>query len=65
LVLIFHDGNPQAGGEVEHQDEPVTIDVLHTIDKLLETEWRRTEDPGLWLRMAEMGAWIIDGSAQA
>ncbi len=57
----FMTGIHKRVGEIKRQDEPVTIDVLHEIDKILETEWRRTDDPNVKLKTAEMGAWIIGG----
>jgi hypothetical protein len=57
----FMTGIHKRVGEIKRQDEPVTIDVLHKIDELLEMEWNRTEDPILRGKTAEMGAWIVGG----
>ena len=48
-------------GEIKRQDEPVTIDVLHAVDALLEAEWRRTDDPTIRRKVAEMGSWFVGG----
>jgi hypothetical protein len=57
----FMTGIHKRVGEIKRQDEPVTIDVLHKIDELLEMEWHRTEDPILRGKTAEMEAWIVGG----
>jgi hypothetical protein len=57
----FMTGIHKRVGEIKRQDEPITIDVLHAIDALLEREWRRSEDPVSRKKTAEMGAWIIGG----
>jgi hypothetical protein len=57
----FMTGVHKRVGERKRQDEPITIDVLHSIESMLETEWRRTNDPVLRKKTAEMGAWIIGG----
>jgi hypothetical protein len=57
----FMNGVHKRVGEIKRQDEPITIDVLHSIESILETEWRRTNDPISRKRTAEMGAWLIGG----
>jgi hypothetical protein len=57
----FMNGVHKRVGEIKRQDEPIMIDVLHSIESILETEWRRTEDPVSRKRTTEMGAWIIGG----
>jgi hypothetical protein len=42
-------------GETKKRDVPLTIEVVHAVHKLLEAEWRRTADPGLRWKVAEMG----------
>jgi hypothetical protein len=48
-------------GEVQHQDEPITIEVLHELDRILEAEWQQANSPGLKRQAAEMGTWFIVG----
>jgi hypothetical protein len=48
-------------GKVRHQDEPITIEVLHELDKILEEEWRQTKLPALKQQVAEMGTWFVVG----
>jgi hypothetical protein len=57
----FMEGLHKRVGEVRHQDEPVTIDVLLAIEDILEKEWRRSDRPQTRRRVAEMGAWFILG----
>ena len=61
LVLEIYEGYSQCVGEIKRQDEPITIDVLHAIDALLEAEWQQTEEPISRKKTAEMGAWIVGG----
>jgi hypothetical protein len=55
----FMTGIHKRVGKIKRQNEPITIDVLHAVDALLETEWRWTEELVSRLKTAEMGAWII------
>jgi hypothetical protein len=48
-------------GEIRRQDESITIEVLHCIDKILESEWQRGPGKAEMKRIAEMGTWIIGG----
>jgi hypothetical protein len=57
----FMEGLHKRVGEVRHQDEPITIEVLHELDRILEEEWRQARTPALKRRAAEMGSWFIVG----
>jgi hypothetical protein len=57
----FMEGLHKRVGKVRHQDEPITIEVLHELDRLLEEEWRQARTPTLKRRAAEMGSWFIVG----
>jgi hypothetical protein len=48
-------------GEIKWQDEALSIDVLREIDKILETNWRRTTDTQMRRKVAEMGVWFTGG----
>jgi hypothetical protein len=48
-------------GEIRKQDEPMTIEVLHAIDKILESEWQRGPGKEEQRRIAEVGTWVIGG----
>jgi hypothetical protein len=48
-------------GEVRKPDEIITIDVLHAIDKILESEWRSATTQDQKRRICEMGAWMMGG----
>jgi hypothetical protein len=48
-------------GEVRKQDEPVTIEVLREVGKILEGEWRQASDTAVKRRVAEMGVWFVAG----
>jgi hypothetical protein len=45
-------------GEIRRQDEALSIDILHEVDKILESRWRNTSDDLVCRRVAEMGVWI-------
>ncbi len=57
----FMTGIHKQVGEIKRQDKPVTINVLHELNKILEIEWRQTKDPLLRTMTAEMGTWNIGG----
>jgi hypothetical protein len=57
----FMEGLHKRVGEVRHQDEPITIEVLHELDRILEAEWRQAKLPALKRQVAEMGTWFIVG----
>jgi hypothetical protein len=57
----FMEGLHKRVGEVRHQDEAITIEVLHELDKILEKGWRQAKLPALKRQVAEMGTWYIVG----
>jgi hypothetical protein len=57
----FMEGLHKRVGEVRHQDEPITIEVLKEIEVILESEWSNATTPSGRLRAAEMGVWFIAG----
>jgi hypothetical protein len=57
----FMTGIHRRVGEVQKQDEPITIDVLKAIEDLLEDDWSRATNLQQKRRIAEMGAWFICG----
>jgi hypothetical protein len=48
-------------GEIRRQDEALSIDVLHAVDRILEARWRATSDVLVHRRLAEMGTWFYGG----
>jgi hypothetical protein len=48
-------------GEIRRQDEALTIDVLHEVDRILEANWKRAQDGRTQRRVAEMGVWFLGG----
>lgn len=48
-------------GEVVKQDWPLPIDVLHTINLMLELQWKNAPDSRVQKRCAEMGVWFVVG----
>ena len=57
----FMGGLHRRVGEVKRQDEPISIDVLLTIESILEQEWSQSDRPAIRLQTAEMGVWFIAG----
>jgi hypothetical protein len=57
----FMEGLHKRVGEVRHQDEPITIEVLHELDRILEAEWQQAKLPSQKRQVAEMGTWFIVG----
>jgi hypothetical protein len=57
----FMSGLHKRVGEVRQQDEPVTIEVLREVGKILEGEWRRASDTAEKRRVAEIGVWFVAG----
>ena len=57
----FMDGLHKRVGENRRQDEPITIDVLCALEKILEQEWRESDRPEARRQAAEMGAWFMAG----
>ena len=55
------EGLHNRAGENRRQDEPITIDVLCAIEKIVEHEWSESDRPDTRLRSAEMGVWFIAG----
>jgi hypothetical protein len=47
-------------GEIKRQDESVTIDVMHAMSRILESQWRDSI-PSQRLDIARIGAWAIGG----
>jgi hypothetical protein len=45
----FMEGLHKHVGEVWHQDEPITIEVLHELDCILEEEWLRNNRLLKWV----------------
>jgi hypothetical protein len=48
-------------GQVRKPYKKLTIDVIHAIDKLLESEWQNTRPSDKKKKIAEMGVWFIGG----
>ena len=57
----FMTGLHRRVGEVKRQDEPLTIDVLHALEGLMEAEWQQPLPPETRRHLAEMGVWFIAG----
>jgi hypothetical protein len=48
-------------GELKKQDEPISIDLIQAIERMLEVEWSKAIKPEQRKRVAEMGVWFIAG----
>jgi hypothetical protein len=48
-------------GEIKKRDEATTIDGVHAIEDILHSEWKKTDNPKVKRRIAEMGVWFIGG----
>jgi hypothetical protein len=57
----FMDGLHKRVGEVRCQDEPVSIEVLHELSRILEIQWTAADRHDVQLRIAQMGAWFVAG----
>ena len=57
----FMEGLHKRVGENRKQDEPITIDVLCALEKIIEREWSESDRPETRLRAAEMGVWFLVG----
>jgi hypothetical protein len=57
----FMDGLHKRVGEVRRQDEPISIEVLHALEGILDRQWHSAVRPDSKLRVAQMGAWFIAG----
>jgi hypothetical protein len=47
--------------EIRRQDEALSFDVLHAIDKIVEAKWKATKDPVIRRWVAEMRTWYTGG----
>jgi hypothetical protein len=57
----FATGIHRRVGSVKKQDEAVTIDQLHVIEKILETRWRNAKKEVDMRIIARLGSWIFAG----
>jgi hypothetical protein len=57
----FATGIHRRVGNVKKQDEAVTIDTLHAIEKILEKRWRLASTRDDNRDIARLGAWIFEG----
>jgi hypothetical protein len=57
----FMSGVHKRVGQVRKPDKELTIDVIHAVDKLLETEWQSARRSDEKKKISEMGAWFIGG----
>jgi hypothetical protein len=57
----FMTGVHKRVGQVRKPDKEVTIDVIHAVDRILESEWENARKTDEKKRIAEMGAWFIGG----
>jgi hypothetical protein len=53
-------------GDICKQDEPITIEILIEVDRILEREWKkldgkREQNLGLARKVSDMGAWFVGG----
>jgi hypothetical protein len=48
-------------GQVRKPDRVLTIDIIHAVDRILETEWENAERSDERKRIAEMGTWFLGG----
>jgi hypothetical protein len=57
----FATGIHRRVGSVKKQDEAVTIDQLHVMEKILETRWRNAKKEVEMRDIAHLGSWIFGG----
>jgi hypothetical protein len=57
--IRYMDGLHKRVGEVRCQDEPISIEVLHELGRILEIQWSMASRHDARLRIAKMGAWFI------
>jgi hypothetical protein len=57
----FMEGVRRRTGEIIKRDELISIDVLHSVDALLEQDWRLASTPKQKKRVAEMGVIFVAG----
>jgi hypothetical protein len=48
-------------GRIRRQDEALSIDAIHKVDRILEARWRATTDELVHRSVAEMGTWLCGG----
>jgi hypothetical protein len=57
----FMSGVHRRVGQIRKPDRILTIDIIHAVDKILETNWENARTADARKRIAEMGAWFIAG----
>jgi hypothetical protein len=57
----FMSGVHKRVGQVRKPDRVLTIDIIHAVDRILESEWENSKRGDERKRIAEMGAWFIGG----
>jgi hypothetical protein len=48
-------------GQIRKPDKKITIDVVHTVNRVLETKWQNAKQPDEKKRIAKMGTWFMGG----
>jgi hypothetical protein len=48
-------------GQIRKPDKEFTIDVIHAVDRILESEWEQARRADDKKRIAEMGTWFLGG----
>jgi hypothetical protein len=57
----FMGGVHKRVGQVRKPDRVLTIDIIHAVDRILESNWESARTADERKRIAEMGAWYIGG----
>jgi hypothetical protein len=57
----FMGGVHKRVGQVRKPDRVLTIDIIHAVDRILESNWENARNADERKRISEMGAWIIGG----
>ncbi len=57
----FMGGVHKRVGQVRKPDRVLTIDIIHAVDRILESEWENAQRVDERKQIAEMGAWFIGG----
>lgn len=57
----FMEGVHKRVGQIRLPDEPITIDVLHALERELERDWGSAKTRAERKRVAEIGTWIMAG----
>jgi hypothetical protein len=57
----FMGGVHKRVGQVRKPDRVLTIDIIHEVDRILESNWENARSAEERKRLAEMGAWFIGG----